>query len=50
MKRDERRDERRTPKQAKPVPPRDKNRALTAQNRKLLGKHYSNKYRTGRKA
>ena len=24
------------------------NKALTAQNRKLLGKHYANKYRTGR--
>jgi hypothetical protein len=24
------------------------NRVLTAQNRKLLGKHYANKYRTGR--
>lgn len=26
------------------------NRVLTAQNRKLLGKHYANKYRTGRGA
>ena len=43
--------EQRAPKKPRPAPPppRNENQALTAQNRKLLGKHYANKYRTNRR-
>ena len=47
----DKRGEQRAPKKPKPAPPppRNENQALTAQNRKLLGKHYANKYRTNRR-
>jgi hypothetical protein len=38
----------RAPRKTEPAPKSDPNRALTAQNRKLLGKHYASKYRTRR--
>ena len=37
------------PKPAPPPPPRNENQALPVQNRKLLGKHYANRYRTNRR-
>lgn len=38
----------RAPRKAHAAPGPAVNKRLTAQNRKLLGKHYANKYRTGR--
>ena len=40
-----------TPRPRKPAkqPSGSGNRRLTEQNRKLLGKHYANKYRVGRR-
>jgi hypothetical protein len=35
-------------KKDKAAPPKSGNMRLAAQNRKILGKHYANKYRTGR--
>ena len=35
-------------RETRPAPGGAANQRLTAQNRKLLGKHYANKYRVGR--